>query len=356
MSCMEAYKALPFGQQEARKRWGTHESGAAFDRKKTTHLTEQAQTFIAHQPFCVIAGPGPENELCGLITVGTPGFAGTPDRRTCLLQLDPQFQNARIIQRLRQFSHAGRDAQLGLFFICHPTRERLCVQGIANLLPYHLPVLHRLFAPPKEVLVCLRVRQAFFHCAKYIKTRVVGLTTPVTLPPEQLWRPADLLGRSQSYLSEEMQAFIAEQVLCFLCTIDQHGQCAVNHRGGASGFLLALPPDNASPGGTILLPDYAGNGAFEAIGNILETGQAALVIPNYAAQLALCISGTARIVELDELSTDLAQSCIGAERVVALSVQRVETQCGDWSTALAYERARAEALSTSDNLVVACPV
>ena len=352
---MDAYH-VPAGQQQARTHWGTHESGAAFDRKKTTHLTEQAQTFIAQQAVCVIAGPGPDNELRGLLTVGTPGFVGTPDRRTCLLQLDPQFRNARIIQQLRQSSPAERDVQLGLFFMCHPTRERLCVQGTANLLPYNVPILHRLFAPPREILVRLCVHQAFFHCAKYIKTRVVGLTAPVTLPSEQLWRPGDLLGCNQSYLSEEMRAFIAEQILCFLCTVDQHGQYAVNHRGGAAGFLVTLPPNNAAPGGTIFLPDYAGNGAFEAVGNILETGQAALVIPNYAAQLALCVSGTARIVELDELPTELAQSCIGAERVVAVSVQRVETQSGDWSAALAYERARAEALSASDDLVAACPV
>lgn len=352
---MDAYR-IPAGQQQARTRWGTHESGAAFDRKKTTYLTESAQTFIAQQALCVIAGKGPANELRGLITVGAPGFVETPDRWTCLLQLDPQFRNAPVIQRLRQSSLTEWNTQLGLFFICHPTRERLCVQGTADLLPFKLPLLHRLFAPPKESLIRLYVHQAFFHCAKYIKTRVVGLTAPITIPSEQLWHPADLLGRRQSYLSKEMGAFIAEQVLCFLCTVDQHGQCAVNHRGGAAGFMAVLPPDDASPGGTILLPDYAGNGAFEAIGNILETGQAAFVIPNYAAQLALCVSGTARILELDELSTELAQSCIGAERVVALSVKHVETQSGDWSAALAYERARAEALSTSDVPAVACSI
>ncbi|GAC1349308.1 MAG: hypothetical protein NVSMB27_21210 [Ktedonobacteraceae bacterium] len=202
----------------------------------------------------------------------------------------------------------------------------------------------------------LHVRQAFFHCARYIKTRIGGLTAPAAVPLEQTWRPRDLLSGSQTYLSEEMQAFIAGQVLCYLCTVDRHGQCAVNHRGGAAGFLVVLPPDDIFPGGTILLPDYTGNGAFEAIGNILETGQATLVVPNYAAQLALCISGTASILKLDNLSVDLAQSLIGAERVVALSVQRVETQSGDWSAALAYERTRADAISISEDLASTCLV
>src|SRR5206468_686584 len=122
-----------------------------------------------------------------------------------------------------------------------------------------------------------------------------------------------------------------QQVVCFLCTTDQEGQCAVNHRGGAAGFLVTLPPNELAPGGTILLPDYVGNGAFEAIGNILETAQAAVIIPNYGAQLALSISGSAHILEVDQLTPDQAQQCIGAERVIAILVQRVEVQSGDWS-------------------------
>jgi len=42
---MDAYH-VPVGQQLARTLWETHQSGAAFDRKKTTHLTEQAQIFL----------------------------------------------------------------------------------------------------------------------------------------------------------------------------------------------------------------------------------------------------------------------------------------------------------------------
>ncbi len=43
---MDVYN-LPVGQHQARTYWGTHASGAAFDRKKTPYLTEQAQAFIA---------------------------------------------------------------------------------------------------------------------------------------------------------------------------------------------------------------------------------------------------------------------------------------------------------------------
>jgi hypothetical protein len=62
---MDLCTPLPPGQQTARTRWNSHESGAAFDRKKTTYLTEEAQQFIAHQPFYMIAGLGPHGELDG---------------------------------------------------------------------------------------------------------------------------------------------------------------------------------------------------------------------------------------------------------------------------------------------------
>lgn len=349
---MDVGISLPVGQEQARTRWGTHESGAAFDRKKTPYLTEQAQKFIAQQALCVIAGPGPEDELCGLLAMGEPGFVKTPDTHTCLLQLDSQYSTSRLLQGVGQSSFA----RLGLFFICHPTRERLCVQGVAELLPEESPALDEHSTPSESILVRLRVGQAFFHCVKYIRTRVAGLTTPFALASEQWWRPEQLLNCHQTGLSETVCDFISQQVLCFLCTVDQEGQCAVNHRGGAPGFLVTLPPDKSSPGGIVLLPDYAGNGAFEAIGNILETGRATLVIPNYAAQLAICVSGPAYILEPEDLAPELVGKCTGAERVVALSVQCVETQYGDWSVALAYERARAASLPVTGDTAPICSV
>jgi hypothetical protein len=74
---MDVYD-LPVGQHLARTYWGTHASGAAFDRKKTPYLTEQAQAFIAEQVFCVIAGLGPHNELGGLLVMGKPDFVQMP--------------------------------------------------------------------------------------------------------------------------------------------------------------------------------------------------------------------------------------------------------------------------------------
>ncbi len=80
----------------------------------------------------------------------------------------------------------------------------------------------------------------------------------------------------------------------------------------------------------------------------METGRATLVIPHYAAQLALCVSGEAQVIEMAELPKEVAESLSGAERVVMLLVLHVETQFGDWSDTLAYERIRAESFMATD--------
>jgi uncharacterized protein len=351
---MEVDISLPIGQQQARTRWGTHESGAAFDRKKSSYLTEQAQAFMEQQAFCVLAGRGPQQELDGQIAMEKPGFVEIIDEYTCLLHLSGQLRTSLLFQGLEQA--AGGSNQVGLFFICHPTRERLCVHGEAQLVARRKATLFWPFKRQETMCMRLDVHQAFFHCSKYVRTKVAGLTAPAVPSANQRWHPQRLLNARQDHLSEEIRAFLSKQVLCFLCTVGENGQCTVNHRGGAPGFLLTFPPDRLSPGGMVILPDYAGNGAFEALGNILETGFATLVVPNYAAQMAVCIAGTAGIFDFEELPAWLAQKCPGAARAITVSVQRISVQHGDWSTALVYERARAESLGVVTDPAVVCSV
>jgi len=246
-----------------------------------------------------------------------------------------------LVQSIHGTLARGAAPRLALCFMQHITRQRICVQGTVEILPEY----------SSEVLwLRLRVHLAFFHCPKYIRTRVNGLH----VPPDD--RSSCLNERAEDRLSADVCAFLARQVLCYLCTVDHYGQHAVNHRGGAAGFLVTLEPDRLVPGGVVLLPDYAGNGAFEALGNILETGKAALLVPDYAEQIALCITGVASILEPVQLPLPLRKRCRGAVRIIALSVQHVERQIGNWSEALDYERARAKVLADVKQAAQSCPL
>ena len=113
----------------------------------------------------------------------------------------------------------------------------------------------------------------------------------------------------------QLAGFLAEQRLAFVCTVDRNGQCAVNHRGGKRGFILV----NAVRGETrVLLPDYTGNGAFEALGNIWETGRAAVFVPDPERGYGVCISGPAELFDGEALQTEASVRLPGAQRVVAI--------------------------------------
>src|SRR5579859_1287051 len=171
---------IPYGQFLARTRWNTHASGTAFDRKKTSFLTEQARAFMAERPFCVIAGFGLHHEICGLLAMAKPGFVYTSDRHTCFLQPGRWAENTALFQKLHRCFDLGQTAQISLLFIRHATRERPCIQAEAELLPAPRSSLFRFFARSDSTpRLRFHVRQAFFHCPRYVKTCIPGLTVPV---------------------------------------------------------------------------------------------------------------------------------------------------------------------------------
>ena len=199
----------------------------------------------------------------------------------------------------------------------------------------------------------LHVREAFFHCSKYIQTRVAGLTVPRSPSSQQSRFPQDLLKGSQRGLSEEHCGFLSQQVLCFLCTVNQEGQCAVNHRGGAPDFLVPFPHSKATPEGAILLPDYTGNGAFEAVGNILETNR-------HTRCAELCRSGGSLYLWC---STHRGAGKLAGSRDTTLRRSRADHSpygaarrgpSGDWSATLDYECARAASIWTNTHVASTC--
>ena len=82
----------------------------------------------------------------------------------------------------------------------------------------------------------------------------------------------------------------------------------VSHRGGNPGFV------QVERDGSLLIPDYPGNRFFNTFGNILETGRAGLVIPDFDTGAVLQLTGAAELL-LDAEAAGLRDPMAQAWRV-----------------------------------------
>ena len=297
------------GQVWARTRWNTHGSGAVFDRKKQFYLLPDMKFFAECQDFCIVSFVDDDGQVSGRLLHGRKGeFAQAPNDHHLIVRplnrsigdLASREASARACPE--QASGASNGSwQLGLMFIEFRTRKRLCVHATGKW-------------DEAEGCLALKVTQSWFHCAKYIDPaqQILRLTPS---RPTMFTATAFTMPAKHEGLVHQLADFLAEQRLAFICTVDRNGQCAVNHRGGKSGFIWV----NEVRGETrVLLPDYTGNGAFEAIGNIRETGRAALFVPDPERGYGVCISGPAELFDGEVLQTEACLRLPGAQRVVAI--------------------------------------
>jgi hypothetical protein len=293
------------GQVWARTRWNTHGSGAAFDRKKQPYLAPDMKVFAESRDFCIVSFADDDGQVSGRLLHGRLGeFAKAPDDHHLLVR-----PLNRIAGDLVSPNACARSWQLGLMFIDFETRKRLCVHATGEWVD-------------AERCLALKVTQSFFHCPKYIDPshQIVRLTSS---RPRTFTRAAFTMAAQPEGWVHQLAGFFAEQRLAFVCTVDQNGQCAVNHRSGKHGFISV----NGVRGETrVLLPDYAGNGAFEAVGSIWETGRAALFVPDPERGYGLCISGPAELFDGEVLQTEPFVRLTGAQRVVAINPLNCQTQ------------------------------
>jgi uncharacterized protein len=186
-------------------------------------------------------------------------------------------------------------------FIEFKTRKRLCVHATGEW-------------EETEGRFVLEVTQSFFHCTKYIDPsyQIVRLASS---RPRTFKTAGFTMAAKHGGLVHQLAHFVADQRAAFVCTVNRIGQCAVNHRGGKRGFIAV----NGIQGeASVLLPDYAGNGAFEAIGNIWETGQAAVFVPDPERGYGVCVSGPAKLFDGEVLQTEPFVRFPAAKRVVAI--------------------------------------
>jgi hypothetical protein len=263
--------------------------------------------FAESQDFCVISFVNSNYQVSGRLLHGRLGeFAKAPDDHHLMIRpLNLTMGDLPVLKA------CARSSQVGLIFIEFKTGKRVCVHATGKW-------------EETEGCLALEVTQSFFHCAKYIDPSY-QIARFAARGPREFKTAEFAMDANHAGLIHKLVDFLADQRVAFLCTVDRNGQCAVNHRGGKCGFISV----NAVQGDAcVLLPDYAGNGAFEAIGNIWETRRAAVFVPDPERGYGVCISGPVDLFDGEVLQTEPFVRLSGARRVLAIYPRYCQVQSG----------------------------
>jgi predicted pyridoxine 5'-phosphate oxidase superfamily flavin-nucleotide-binding protein len=148
------------------------------------------------------------------------------------------------------------------------TRRRLRINGHADA-----------DGPDRFLLL---VDHAYANCPKYIQRRAkVG---------DGAVAARDVAGpRRGTALSAQQAALAAAADTIFVASLHPGAGADASHRGGRPGFITVLGPS------TLRIPDYAGNSMFNTLGNFAVHPAAGLLIPDFAADRTLQLSGEAEV-------------------------------------------------------------
>lgn len=281
------------GERLVQELAGTREFTELMGRKMIRpFLSDSLRAFFAQLPFVVVGSVDADGQPWASMLVGEPGFVHAPDAHTLLLRALPHPSDP-LLPSLQP------GAALGLLGIELATRRRNRVNG-------------RVLAHTADAFE-LHVDQAFGNCPKYIATR--ALQRRAASPPSAAGP------RESARLSDAACALIRAADTCFLASAsareaspnDAREGADISHRGGQPGFIRV---DRTSDATTLVMPDFAGNNAFNTLGNLTRYPRAGLLFPDFVSGDLLLLTCEAGIVWG---GAELARFR-GAERLLELRV------------------------------------
>jgi len=259
---------------------------AAMPQQHRDFFAAQHLLYIGRQP----RGGGPPDAT---VAAGLPGFVTAPDPHTLVLRLD-------LMDAATRPEGFAIGEHLGIVGLQLHDRRRNRLNGIVESVD--------------GAAVRVAVQQSFGNCPKYIQRRALqfapsvgpglrrGVSTtsgegPLPRAHARLVRAADTFFVASAYGGSHTRGVGAD----------------MSHRGGAAGFVRVL-----GGGAELAWGDYAGNGMFMTLGNLLVNPACSLLFVDYATGDALTVYGAAR-VELDPGASP-AGRLPGAERTVTVRV------------------------------------
>jgi len=255
-------------------------------------MPDAHRAFFAELPWLLVGALDADGQPWASVLCGAPGFVRSPqadqlDISAALTAHDPLAGALRI------------GARVGLLGLQPHTRRRNRANGrIAAQTPHGLSVA---------------VAQSFGNCPKYIVPRELRWVAQPRTPG-----PVSPISHTTA-LDARARQLIAAADTCFIASAHPdddddpaHG-VDVSHRGGAPGFVRVLDEQR------LWLPDYAGNGYFNTLGNLWLNPRVGLLWLDFATGDMLWLAAQAELLHPEAQASQAQQEGRG----VALQVLRV---------------------------------
>lgn len=255
-------------------------------------------SFLAQQRMLVVASVDHAGAPWASLIFGPEGFVSTSDGE--IVRLDRARAQVSPADALLGNLRVG--GMLGLLAIELGSRRRYRVNGFVSSL--------------SEDHVELSVREAYVNCPKYIQRRHLSESDQ---PPQA--SPAVVSG---SVLDLERLALISRADTMFVASSHPTRGADASHRGGEPGFLEVRDER------TLRVPEYAGNGLYNTLGNLVVSSQAGLAVVDFDAGRVLQLSGFATVV-LDVPRADPPDDAGRASAAAALTGRYWDFTVTRWS-------------------------
>jgi hypothetical protein len=274
------------GERAVQDRAGTRaRMDVAGPRLIRDHMPDQHRELFDKLPYLVLGAADAAGQPWATLLTAEPGFLTTTPREMRIAarsdDLDP----------VRQALQPG--AAIGVLGIELETRRRNRMNGRIRTLG--------------ASGFTVDVAQSFGNCPKHIHVR----------QHEQARRdrPVSRLAETAA-LSPEARALIEGSDTFFIATTaglapqDRTSGIDVSHRGGHPGFVHLQD----APGGMqLMVPDYAGNGFFNTLGNLTLDPRAGLLFVDFVAGHLLQLAARGRVAWQGAATSD-------ADRVLVLEI------------------------------------
>ena len=259
------------GEREVQRRAGVLQDAEAVGRGIRSTLPRGTDRFLARQRLAVAGSLEARDRVWASLLSGPPGFVQPVDPQLLRLAARPAPGDPLA-------GNLETRPELGLLVLDPTTRQRMRFNGRS------LPRPEGLF---------LLVDQAYGNCPKYIQLR-------------QPQRDGDVAAaepvRIRATLDERQRSAIAHADTFFIASFHPEGGADASHRGGRPGFVRVLAEDR------LAFDNYAGNGMFNTLGNLVAHPQAGLLFLDFETGDVLQLTGRARVerdfstvVEIDEV-------------------------------------------------------